>query len=98
MELLVDGYRTDGRKPSEIRKISCRLAPFQQADGSAYISQGGTKVLAAVYGPREPKEINAQSEQDGECVLCDEHIPHGAGNGVCWCFLTLLVEEFGPRN
>jgi ribonuclease PH len=26
---------------------------FSQADGSAYIEQGNTKCLAAVYGPRE---------------------------------------------
>ena len=30
-----------------------RLGVFDQADGSAYIEQGNTRVLAAVYGPHE---------------------------------------------
>ena len=31
------------------------MGVFTQADGSAYIEQGNTKVLAAVYGPHEVK-------------------------------------------
>lgn len=54
LELLSDqGFRIDGRKPGELRRIQCRLGVFSQADGSAYIEQGNTKVLAAVYGPHE---------------------------------------------
>ena len=54
LELLSDqGFRIDGRRPHELRKIDCRLGVFHQADGSAYIEQGNTKVLAAVYGPHE---------------------------------------------
>ena len=54
LELLSDqGFRIDGRKPSELRRIQCRLSVFSQADGSAYIEQGNTKVLATVYGPHE---------------------------------------------
>ena len=34
-------------------RIQCSLGIFQQADGSAYLEQGNTKVLAAVYGPHE---------------------------------------------
>ena len=54
LELLSDqGFRVDGRRPHELRRIRCRLGVFDQADGSAYIEQGNTKVLAAVYGPHE---------------------------------------------
>lgn len=54
LELLSDqGFRVDGRKPHEPRKIACKLGVFRQTDGSAYIEQGNTKVLAAVYGPHE---------------------------------------------
>lgn len=57
LELLSDqGFRIDGRKPTELRRIQCRLGVFSQADGSAYIEQGNTKVLAAVYGPHEVTE------------------------------------------
>ena len=56
-ELLADfGLRLDGRKAGELRKISCKLGVYGQADGSAYLEQGNTKILAAVYGPREPRQ------------------------------------------
>ena len=53
-ELLSDqGLRADGRRSKELRRIRCRQGVFRQADGSAYLEQGNTKVLAAVYGPHE---------------------------------------------
>ena len=48
-----EGFRIDGRRPNELRRIQCRMGVFEQADGSAYIEHGNTKVLAAVYGPHE---------------------------------------------
>ncbi len=36
-----------------LHRIRCSLGIFSQADGSAYLEQGNTKVLAAVYGPHE---------------------------------------------
>ena len=54
MDLLSDqGFRIDGRRVDELRRISCSLGLFEQADGSAYIEQGNTKVLATIYGPHE---------------------------------------------
>lgn len=54
LELLSDqGYRVDGRRAGELRKIQARMGVFAQADGSAYIEQGNTKALAVVYGPHE---------------------------------------------
>lgn len=47
------GLRLDGRRPNELRRIRCKLGVFTQPDGSAYIEQGNTKVLAAVYGPHQ---------------------------------------------
>ena len=53
-QLLADeGDRLDGRRADELREIRCKMGVFSQADGSAYIEQGNTKVLAAVYGPHE---------------------------------------------
>ncbi|KAJ3052552.1 Exosome complex component RRP41 [Rhizophlyctis rosea] len=51
-----EGLRVDGRRPPELRRLSCRTGVFAQADGSAYIEQGNTKCLVAVYGPREPSK------------------------------------------
>ncbi|KAI8823982.1 ribosomal protein S5 domain 2-type protein [Fimicolochytrium jonesii] len=49
-----EGLRVDGRRPLELRRVLTRIGVLSQADGSAYVEQGNTKVLAAVYGPREP--------------------------------------------
>jgi len=48
-----DGRRLDGRRPDEIREIKIKVGILENADGSAYVEQGHTKVYAAVYGPRE---------------------------------------------
>lgn len=54
MELLSDqGLRIDGRRPNELRRINCKLGVSTQPDGSSYLEQGNTKVLAAVYGPHQ---------------------------------------------
>lgn len=47
------GLRLDGRRPHELRRIRCKLGVFEQPDGSAYLEQGNTKVLAAVFGPHQ---------------------------------------------
>jgi hypothetical protein len=47
------GLRADGRRASELRQIRMRMGVFGQADGSAYIEHGNTKVLATVYGPHQ---------------------------------------------
>jgi len=53
-ELLSDqGLRLDGRRAGELRRLQCRMGVYGQADGSAYLEQGNTKVLAAVYGPHD---------------------------------------------
>lgn len=60
LELLSDqGYRIDGRKAAELRKVQARMGVFAQADGSAYLEQGNTKALAVVYGPHEVSSVDA---------------------------------------
>lgn len=39
------GFRQDGRRPNQIRNINCKLGVYSQADGSAYLEQGNTKVI-----------------------------------------------------
>ncbi|KAH3769435.1 exosome complex component RRP41-like [Dreissena polymorpha] len=71
LELLSEqGFRIDGRKPSELRRIRCKLGVFNQADGSAYIEQGNTKVLAAVYGPHEIRGSRSKILHDRVLVNC----------------------------
>lgn len=63
-ELISDqGLRLDGRRATELRKIRCQLGVFTQPDGSAYLEQGNTKVLAAVYGPHQASARKSNHEE-----------------------------------
>ncbi|KAM7075236.1 exosome complex component RRP41 [Molossus nigricans] len=71
LELLSDqGYRVDGRRAGELRKIQARMGVFSQADGSAYIEQGNTKALAVVYGPHEIRGSRSRALPDRALVNC----------------------------
>jgi exosome complex component RRP41 len=54
-ERLIDenGRRVDGRRPDELRPIKMEVGVLDKSDGSAYVEFGGTRVIAAVFGPRE---------------------------------------------
>ncbi|XP_033917638.1 exosome complex component RRP41 [Melopsittacus undulatus] len=65
-----DGFRLDGRRPREIRSLRMRLGLFPRADGSAYIEQGNTKVVALVYGPREVRGPRSRSAPDQAVLRC----------------------------
>ncbi|XP_076043412.1 exosome complex component RRP41-like [Oratosquilla oratoria] len=68
MEILsTEGLRQDGRTRTCLRKIDCRLGVYERPNGSGYIEMGSTKVLAAVYGPREVRSFSKQNLD--ECVI-----------------------------
>ncbi len=50
-----DGRRHDGRLPNELRPIKMEVGVLNNANGSALVEFGKTRVIAAVYGPREPQ-------------------------------------------
>ncbi len=50
-----NGLRHDGRRPEELRPIRMEVGVLNNANGSALVEYGRTKVIAAVYGPREPQ-------------------------------------------
>lgn len=71
LELLSEqGFRADGRRAGELRKLRARMGVFARADGSAYIEQGNTKALAVVYGPHEVGPPDAPG-------VLSRHTPHG---------------------
>jgi len=47
------GLRHDGRRPDEMRPVRMSVGVLPNAQGSALVEFGKTKVIAAVYGPRE---------------------------------------------
>lgn len=71
MEIVSEfGFRLDGRRPHELRRIRCRLGIYAQADGSAYLEQGYTKVLCAVYGPHEVRKNRSKVLHDRAIINC----------------------------
>lgn len=56
--ILQQGVRADGRKPDEIRKISCDVSILPRTHGSALFVRGETQCLAAVtLGTSEDEQI-----------------------------------------
>jgi len=63
-----EGLRLDGRRPRELRKVRARMGIFADAEGSAYIEQGNTKVLVVINGPRDGE---SQAEHDRAIIECE---------------------------
>lgn len=55
--------RVDGRSPNQLRPLACSHNVLNRAHGSASWSQGETKVLAAVYGPKAGTKKNENPEK-----------------------------------
>lgn len=55
IKLVENGLRHDGRRLDELRPVRMEVGILRSANGSALVEYGRTKVLAAVYGPREPQ-------------------------------------------
>jgi len=109
-----EGLRLDGRKCHELRKFSCRKGIFLQADGSASIEQGNTKVIASVYGPHEV--TNRSKAQHNSCIVnCQfriasfstserKHRPKGDRKSqdislmLSKMFETAIMKELYPRS
>lgn len=58
------GLRPDGRRALELRQIRVKMGVFGQADGSAYIEQGNTKILVTVYGPHQVNNLSQEVLQE----------------------------------
>nr|XP_039262479.1 exosome complex component MTR3-like [Styela clava] len=52
-QLLDNGRRFDGRSSDEVRPLFLKTGVISQARGSSYIEMKNTKVICAVYGPRD---------------------------------------------
>lgn len=70
--VIIKGKRLDGRSLLEMRPISIEAKVVPRAHGSAYFSFGGTKCIAAVYGPillhpkhlQDPQKAHVTSRYD----------------------------------
>ncbi|KAJ4823340.1 exosome non-catalytic core subunit rrp46 [Turnera subulata] len=59
----MDIDREDGRTRNQLRPLACTRGVLHRAHGSASWSQGDTKVLAAVYGPKAGAKKNENPEK-----------------------------------
>lgn len=65
-----DDRRVDGRKCDEIRPMYLKAGVIRQSNGSAYLETRGTKVICAVYGPRDnPRKHDFSSKGTLTCTL-----------------------------
>ncbi|KAK3019905.1 hypothetical protein RJ639_004000 [Escallonia herrerae] len=55
--------RADGRTRNQLRPLACTRCTLNRAHGSATWSQGETKVLAAVFGPKAGTKKNENPEK-----------------------------------
>ncbi len=68
-----NGLRRDGRRPDQLRPIKIEIGVLSNANGSAIVEYGNTKVIAAVYGPRElhPRHL---ALPDRAVIRCRYHM------------------------
>lgn len=54
-----EGKRVDGREKDEVRETKMEVGVLDEADGSAMVETGNTRVVASVFGPQElhPKHL-----------------------------------------
>uniref|UniRef100_A0A7S4EJT1 Exoribonuclease phosphorolytic domain-containing protein n=1 Tax=Pseudo-nitzschia australis TaxID=44445 RepID=A0A7S4EJT1_9STRA len=60
---MANNKRTDGRaSDTTLRPLACELSCLHRPDGSALWKSGSTHVLAAVYGPIAPQNMNNEGD------------------------------------
>eukprot|EP01028_Stygiella_incarcerata_P004275 TRINITY_DN19232_c0_g2_i1.p1 TRINITY_DN19232_c0_g2~~TRINITY_DN19232_c0_g2_i1.p1 ORF type:complete len:171 (-),score=39.95 TRINITY_DN19232_c0_g2_i1:286-798(-) len=74
-----EGFRLDGRLPEECRRILCQLDQLVGTDGSAYVEQGHTHVLAVVRGPVDSRRTEEKGLSRIHCTLSMASFSRGAG-------------------
>lgn len=110
----ISGLRIDGRRPKELRKITCQLGVHPSADGSAVVELGLTKVLATVSGPREALRRH-ETQHDQAIINCHYSIApfagsdrrkrragdrklHEAATSIKQCFESIILTRLYPRS
>ena len=74
-------YRYD-RKNLELRQLGAELGMLSEASGSARFSQGNTMVMAAIYGPGQPKYLRHEDYEGLTIdVSCSLSLGGGTGGG-----------------
>lgn len=81
--LLEQGKRLDGARASsdELRRAFMRLGVVSGAAGSAYVEMGRTRVVCAVYGPRNDTRARREFSKEGQLVCDFKYAPFADPEG-----------------
>jgi len=99
-----EGFRIDGRRAGEARRLRCKMGSVPEADGSAYVEQGNTKVLVSVRGPHECISKRRQAH-DRATMTCEfvalpyatgEHKPQAHGDRAAAEMAAAVRHTFEP--
>lgn len=61
--------RVDGRGLFEMRRIFMKTGVLLKAEGSCYLSQGKTRLLCSVFGPKSNRNRGNRIPQEGELIV-----------------------------
>lgn len=70
--LIIDGKRTDGRGPLDLRPLKLEVGTIKNAAGSSYIEHGKNKIYTAVYGPKDSHRYGTSMEK--AVIRCRYHM------------------------
>ncbi|MEM0122941.1 MAG: exosome complex exonuclease Rrp41 [Conexivisphaerales archaeon] len=70
--MIIDGKRTDGRGPLDLRPLKLEVGTIKNAAGSSYIEHGKNKIYVAVYGPKDSHRYGTSMEK--AVIRCRYHM------------------------
>jgi polyribonucleotide nucleotidyltransferase len=75
--ILERGVRPDGRRPDEIRAISCEVGAFPRTHGSGLFTRGQTQVLtiATLGSPGEEQQIDGIGQEESKRYMHHYNFP-----------------------
>ncbi|MBD3370852.1 polyribonucleotide nucleotidyltransferase [Candidatus Fermentibacteria bacterium] len=76
-KLLKDTQRPDGRKPEQIREVTCEVGVLPRTHGSALFTRGETQALVAATlgGSRDEQRIDALLGEYHKCFILHYNFP-----------------------
>ncbi|RYR68298.1 hypothetical protein Ahy_A03g014788 isoform C [Arachis hypogaea] len=92
-----EGLRLDGRRPMEMRQIRAEIGAVSRADGSAIFEMGNTKVVAAVYGPREVNNFSICISALSDMIAVLTCMPFRFDVSTAWLTLALEIARGNQR-
>ncbi|KAF4650185.1 Exosome complex component RRP41 [Perkinsus chesapeaki] len=95
--LTYEGLRLDGRRPNEIRYLTLKIGDAPNADGSATLQQGLTKVVAHVFGPR-PLQAASTGRASGNSSKAGEAIVNVVYRTASFATIDRKRRTTGDRN